>query len=373
MLEHGQTSSPKRLASPPIGLVDLSMPPSLMIINVYTFIMLFAAAVSLVIGAIILPLSYKLVTNWEKENNSEMKGRLERTGYLVLLIACVILAVRMASWPFFYFTLRSYVPEVPGAMCMFGVTQIFPHTVWFLQIIKPIAFFAMGGWFLLYYIDNQTNTSPLAVRKFALLAVISIVILADSIGDLYYFIRMKPLMTVSCCATFYDIPVRASAMIPRAVLGGHYEKNLLPVYYTTNLTLISLLAYMLWQGIVGLNTLWKKVAISVAITLGAINALVVILSFFEVISPRLMQLPYHHCMYCFIGNGLVPDAPIILGLFILGTYGIGWILLLTLICRGYAEKDIEVIVDGTLKRLLGFSILCLLGAVLMVSTHLIIL
>lgn len=344
-----------------------------MIINVYTFIMLFAAMVSLVIGAIVLPLSCKLAINWGKEKNIEAKERLERTGYLVLLIACVILAVRMASWPFFYLTLRSYVPEIPGAMCMFGVTQILPHAVWFLQIIKPIAFFAMGGWFMLYYIDNQTKTSSLAVRKFASLAVISAVILADSIGDLYYFICMKPLMTVSCCATFFDIPVRASAMIPRAVLGGHYEKNLLLIYYITNLTLICFLAYMLWRRVFGLNTLWKRVTVSIALAMGIANAFVVILSLFEVIAPRLMLLPYHHCLYCFIGNGFVPDAPIILGLFVLGTYGVGWIPLLNFICKSYVKNDIEIIVDSALKKLLSFSILCLLGAVIMVSTHLIIL
>lgn len=337
-----------------------------MIINVYTFIMLFAAIVSLVIGAIILPLSYKLATNWGKCKNSETKDKLERTGYLVLLIACVIFAVRMASWPFFYLTLGSYVPEVPGAMCMFGVTQILPYAVGFLQIIKPIGFFLMGGWFLLYYIDNQTKTSPLAVRKFAFLAVISTVLLADSIGDLYYFICMKPLMTVSCCATFFDIPVRASAMIPRTILGGSYEKSLLPVYYITNFILISFLIYMLWRRI------FRQVAIFIALGLGIINAFVVILSFFEVIAPRLMQLPYHHCLYCFIGSGLVPDAPIVLGLFISGTYAIGWVPLLNLICKGYAEKGVGAIVGNTLKGLLGFSILCLIGAVTMVSTHLII-
>ena len=344
-----------------------------MIINVYTFIMLFAAIASLVIGAIILPLSSKLAINWGKEKNNEIKDRLERSGYLVLLIACIILAVRMASWPFFYFTLRSYVSEVPGAMCMFGVTQIFPHTVGFLQIIKPTAFFVMGGWFLLYYIDSQTKTSPLAVRKFAFLAVVSAFILADSIGDLYYFISMKSLITVSCCATFYDVPVRPTAMIPKAILGGRYEKGLLPVYYATNLILISFLAYMLWCGVVRLNTIWRKAAIFIALTLSIINAFVVILSFFEVIAPKLMQLPYHHCMYCFIGNGLVPDAPIILGLFILGTYAIGWIPLLNLTCTGYGGKDIEAATNSTLKGLLSFSILCLLGAVIMVSTHLIIL
>ncbi|MGR3310032.1 MAG: hypothetical protein ACUZ77_04590 [Candidatus Brocadiales bacterium] len=344
-----------------------------MIINVYTFIMVFAAVVSLVMGAIILPLSCKIAINWRKEKNVEAKERLERTGYLVLLIACVILAVRMVSWPFFYLTLRSYVPEVPGAMCMFGITQILPHAVGFLQIIKPIAFFVMGGWFLLYYIDNQTKTSPLTVKKFAFLAFVSVVILADSVGDLYYFIRMKPLMTVSCCATFLDTPIRASAMIPKVVLGGHYEERLLLGYYITNFTLISFLVYMLWSGVVRLNTLWKKIAIFLVLALGIINAIVVILSFFEVVAPRLMQLPYHHCLYCFIGNGLVPDASIILGLFILGTYAIGWIPLLNFTCMGYVDKDVEAIVDGILKGLLSFSILCLLGAVIMVSTHIIIL
>lgn len=358
-----------------------------MIINIYTFIMLFSAAVSLVMGAIILPLSYKLATNWGKEKNSDAIERLERTGYLVLLIACVILAIRMASWPFFYFTLNSYVPEVPGAMCMFGVTQILHGAVGFLQIIKPVAFFVMGGWFLLYYIDNQTKTAPLTVRKFTFLAIISAIILADSIGDLYYFIRMKPLMTVSCCATFYDIPVRPSAMIPKAILGGQYERLLLPIYYITNLTLVGFLGYMLRRMRVRslefgvgsckhflLTPNSELITLNfIALGLGIFNAFVVIFSLFEVIAPRLLQLPFHHCMYCFIGSGLVPDAPIIFGLFILGTFVIGWLPLLNLICYGFVEEGVGGVVSRTSSKLIGFSILCLIGAVIMVSIHLMIL
>ena len=98
----------------------------------------------------------------------EDKSKFERKGYLVFLLACVTLSVRMIVWPWFYFMLQSFVSEVPGAMCMFGVTQILPSTVTFLQIIKPISFFIMGGWLLCYYVDKSTPHSAACQKELTL-------------------------------------------------------------------------------------------------------------------------------------------------------------------------------------------------------------
>ena len=67
--------------------------------------------------------------------------------------------------------------------------------------------------------------------------------------------------------------------------------------------------------------------------IGMVNIPVVIYTTIEYLAPKLMQLPYHHCIYCLMGNGMVLDAPVIFGLFVLGVFAIGWMGLLKLLCR----------------------------------------
>ncbi|HHT9123680.1 MAG TPA: hypothetical protein ACFYEF_12490, partial [Candidatus Wunengus sp. YC63] len=143
-----------------------------MIVNIYTLIMLFVAIFSLSLGGFLFLLTIRTLLSFKTTVPLEDKSKFERKGYLVFLLACVTLSVRMIVWPWFYFMLQSFVSEIPGAMCMFGVTQIFPSTVTFLQIIKPISFFIMGGWLLCYYIDKSTPTAPLARKNLLFLLIV---------------------------------------------------------------------------------------------------------------------------------------------------------------------------------------------------------
>ncbi|HHT9130816.1 MAG TPA: hypothetical protein ACFYEC_08145, partial [Candidatus Brocadiaceae bacterium] len=299
---------------------------------------------------------------------SETKGKFEQIGYLIFLLACVTIAIRMLAWPWFYFMLQSFVSEVPGAMCMFGVTQILPSTVTFLQIIKPIAFFIMGGWLLCYYVDKSIPTAPLARKNLHFLLIVCSVLLIDCVVDIYYVLCMKPLMSVSCCATFFDMPLRPSAMIPQAIFGSHFQKILFILYYLANITLIALLCTSLSKKWLSLTSSFRKIILYSQAVIGTINIPIVIYTYIENIAPRLMQLPYHHCIYCFMGNGMVPDAPIMLGLFVIGTFAIGWIGILRLICRDDVSKPISY---SLVKKVNNLSAFCLLASVMMVTIHLI--
>ncbi|MFQ5688112.1 MAG: hypothetical protein ACE5GV_15800 [Candidatus Scalindua sp.] len=298
----------------------------------------------------------------------EAKSRLEEKGYLIFLLACVVLSVRMFAWPWFYFMLQSFVSEVPGAMCVFGVTRVLPDTVTFLQIIKPISFFIMGGWLLCYYVDKSIPTSPLARRNLLFLLPICGVLLADSIVDIYYVIRMKPLISVSCCATFFDTPLRPSALIPKAILGRDFQQTLFIAFYTTNTILIILLFTSLSRKWQSLASLPGNVMLYSQVVIAGINIPVVIISFFENIGPTLMQLPLHHCIYCFMGKGIVPDAPVILGLFVIGTFAIGWMVILRLICR---NGETQPVTGKLIRKVNGLSVFCLLAFIIMVTIHLI--
>ncbi|MEK7296307.1 MAG: hypothetical protein AAB069_00270, partial [Planctomycetota bacterium] len=212
-----------------------------MIINVHTIIMLFVAFVSVALGGYLLYATIRAILAFRGILSSETKARFEQKGYLIFLVACVVLFVRMLIWPWFYFMLQSFVPEIPGAMCMFGVTQILPATVTFLQIIKPVAFFFMGGWLLCYAVDKSVPTTPLMRRILFYLLPVCIILLVDGVADITYVLRMKPLMSVSCCATFFDVPLRPSSLIPQSLFGQHFQDTLFFVYYVTNVILIILL------------------------------------------------------------------------------------------------------------------------------------
>lgn len=339
-----------------------------MIINIFTIVMLFIGILSFSLGGYLLYATLRTLLHFKTVVPLEAKSRFEEKGYLIFLLACVVLSVRMFAWPWFYFMLQSFVSEVPGAMCIFGVTRVLPDTVAFLQIIKPISFFIMGGWLLCYYVDKSIQTSPLARKNLLLLLPICGVLLADSIGDIYYVIRMKPLMSVSCCATFFDTPLRPSALIPQALFGRDFQQTLFIVFYATNIILIILLFTSLsrkWQSSASLPgnvMLYSQVLIAV------VNIPIVIISFFENIGPRLMQLPLHHCIYCFMGKGIVPDAPVILGLFAIGTFSIGLMVILRFI---YRNGETQLVTEKLIRKVNGLSLFCLLAFIMMVTIHLI--
>ncbi len=274
----------------------------------------------------------------------------------------------MLSWPWFYVMLQSFVSEVPGAMCMFGVTQILPTTVTFLQIIKPVSFFIMGAWLLCYYVDKSIPAAPLARKNLFFLLPVCGVLLVDSGADIYYVLRMKPLISVSCCATFFDVPLRPSAMIPQAIFGEHFQKSLFVGYYLINLLLIALLSISLSPKWPSLTSLSRNIIIYSQMVVGSVNIPVVLYSYFENIAPTLMQLPLHHCIYCFLGKGIVPDSPIMLGLFIIGTFAIGWMGILRLMCR---NAETQSVTEKILRRVNGVSLFCLGASFVMITTHLI--
>jgi len=224
------------------------------------------------------------------------------------------------------------------------------------------------------FTDHQTHlffyhpTAPLARKNLFFLIIVCGVLLADGIADIYYVIRMKPLMSVSCCATFFDVPLRPSAMIPQAIFGRNFQKILFIVYYATNILLISLLFTSMSKKWVSVASLPRKIVLYSQYAIGIINIPVVIYTFIENIAPRLMQLPYHHCIYCFMGNGMVPDAPIMLGLFVIGTFAIGWMGILRLLCR---DTEAQSVTEKLIIKVNNLSAFCLLASVIMVTIHLI--
>lgn len=331
-----------------------------MIINIFTIISLFIAAVSLLLGIFQAGVSLFLYKNWKNVKTGEEKTRLEDFAYLVLLIASVVLMVRLFSWPLFYATLNSYVPEIQGAMCVAGVTQIQNGMARILQTVKPLVFFLVGGWLLLNMLDRSTKTGPLMERKFIFLSLVSLFVIGDSVGEIAYLFKIKATASVACCTTIFDIPSRVSAMIPKSIFGEGYGALMVPIYYASNAIVIGFLGFLIWSGWTGI------LALSAAFFLALLNVPLTGICSIEKISPTLMDLPYHHCLYCF--PKYVSDGAIIISLFVIGTFSTGWAFILKILGR---SAESEATLQRYIKNLLWLGLVGLLSSIAMVTVHLV--
>jgi hypothetical protein len=273
----------------------------------------------------------------------------------------IVLLIRLINWPLFYVTLQSFISDIEGAMCIFGVTQVKPGLTRFLEFLKPIIFFLIGGWLILHLLDRSTKTSPLMRRKLLLLSIIALFILGDSFGDLLLMIRIAPESLVSCCTTITDILNRPTRTTPESIFGPEYAQSLQVLFFITHLALI---------GFVGVSLKFKifhRPILGLLFLFSILNTVVFLLSQIEVFAPAMMHLPFHHCLYCLWQY--VPDSIVMYSLFILGTFSVGWGFTTDLFGKiGEASDSLP----NYLRRTYWFAFFFLSAALIMLIIHLLV-
>ncbi|GAB4411032.1 MAG: hypothetical protein OHK0032_06840 [Thermodesulfovibrionales bacterium] len=332
-----------------------------MIINTYVVITLFIALLTVFLSIMLGVASLNIYRRWGDVRHVEERIAIENRSYLLLNIAVAILFVRLLSWPFFYATLQSFVSDVPGAMCIFGVTRVKPYLSGIVQIFKPAVSFAIGGWMLLNSLDRKTETAPLFKRKFLFLFIVSILIFADSSLDLIYLTGFKVANPVACCTTLFDLPERMTAAVSVSILGEGYERYLLPMYYLSSLSFIAFQSFSYYRLRPDQPLLIPITGVAIA----SVNAAVTIFAMFEVIAPRIMHLPYHHCIYCMWQY--VPTSILMTALFIIGTFSPGWALILDIAGR---HEETATALEGYLKNLSLLGIAGIGGSAMIATVYL---
>src|SRR5205085_9843824 len=126
--------------------------------------------------------------------------------------------------------LQSYVPEWPGIMCIYGVTQIgsgstgisrfLPGLVRLVQALKPAVIFAGGSWFVLYLLNRRTQSVPLAGRALLLLVVVGILAAGEAAAETAYLLipKKEQALAAGCCTEAFDGAGRASRYLPRILV-----------------------------------------------------------------------------------------------------------------------------------------------------------
>jgi uncharacterized membrane protein YiaA len=338
----------------------------MMILNVFSILEMCIGVVSLVMMAWGGSLAFLLALRWKKAPSVEARSEIEKRSHLVLLVAVVVLGIRLFNWPLFYASLQSFIPDIDGAMCIFGVTQVRRILTGTSELLKPLSFFLIGAWLLLHMLDQKSRTSSLMGPKLFFLGVTAAVVVMESLIDVLLMFRITPGTLVSCCTTVTDILDRPTRLVPRATLGPSYEAILGKGYYLSNLLLMGLLGFSLRRTDSPSHLRRRRWFLGFLFLCALGNSVLFLLAQIEVHAPRIMALPFHHCLYCLWQY--VPDTILMYLLFVVGTSAVGWAFVLDLL--GRSGETMEPLA-GYLRRLCGLALFCYAGSMIMNTVHLI--
>ncbi|MBM3801290.1 MAG: hypothetical protein FJW26_03150 [Acidimicrobiia bacterium] len=330
----------------------------------------------------------------------------------VLLLSSTLiglLAIRLASWFGFYGLLESYVPQIPGAMCPFGVADATPDESFVLQASR-MSVFVVGGCWLSSHALHQRSPRRAARQNVVRLAVpLFVLLLFDAASDLRFLLARREGVHVSCCST-----VRETGFGPASLrrtpggsgqsegagtaalfgLGGLFaalcgllqtrwiaetfnsisrgsggvsvalKTRLLTsqrgkgaggkgeFYDVVQVPPIRMLSQVPWLG------LWLAAALGLGFLVVAYSV------YTEHLSTRLLGLPYHRCPYELLTR--TPDFLIIAFLVLLGAVAPLWALSVSWISRELTDV-VHTVKHGLLRLSTSGTVI----ALLMIATHLV--
>jgi hypothetical protein len=346
-----------------------------MILNAYAVLDGFLTLLRLGLGLLVLVLGLSAWRTWRrKAPAAEDRKALEERGYLLFLLAGLLLWLNVIAWPIFYLLLQSYIPEWPGVMCIYGVTRIgqgsrgasrfLPALVTTLEAGKPALVFLSGAWFVLYLVNRRTRTAPLTGRVLGVLLLAGLLAVADAAAEGAYLVipKKEEFASGGCCTGAIDEASRANRFLPGILVGEKAVPWLYAAYFTGNAGMVLALAACVrlsrWRPVTG----WLAPLLLLAATSVAVNGVFLV----EVAAPRLLHLPYHHCPYDLVGGA--PESLVAVALFLGGCFAVGWACVAAWLGN---RGEAGAFLPGTVRGLLHLAFLGYLWSLLMTSVELV--
>jgi len=302
-----------------------------------------------------------------RDSTGERLTLQENRLYLLFWMGAVLLVLRFAAWPLFYVTLHSFIPEIEGAMCIFGARNLLPDLTRVLEICKPLLFFLGLIWLLLFRFERFAEKHDTHERKgqgrvLFLLLLCSVLALVDSGGSVFLWLKSSAELAVSCCTTVTDIPDRFTVWLPQSIFGPKYSGLLWFLFFGVNLLLVTQAAFCYRKTLSGAVPVPYLIFLFVS---SLLNTVVGLFAFIEVIAPRLMGLAFHHCLYCMVQK--VTDGPLLMALFIVGNFSVAACLPVYLLARNWTQAEP---LNKGIQMLLFIGLLAVSGSGIMVVAHL---
>ena len=290
--------------------------------------------------------------------------RLESNTYLAGMLAYLLLGMSLASWLVFYLVLNSFVPQWPGAMCIYGVTQIgegsrgmfgwLPRLVLLEQAMKPVLVFATGAALVLYRFYRRQGTRALLPRVAGALLVAAVVASVDATTELAYLSIPKRdnLPSSGCCS------VSAEGREHEPLPGPQYRQQLEAAYYACQ----AVMAALVWRVANGQGERLGARRLLPLLVMAAVTLWVSMRFLIDVASPKLLHLPYHRCLYDLVPG--VPESGVALLLLLGATFCVGWAALISALGR-CPDAAAELRTDGC--RWCSYALLGYVGSTAMIS------
>jgi hypothetical protein len=344
-----------------------------MILNSYAVLDGFLALVRFSLGILVVVLAVRSRNARSKTVSADDLTALEDRYHLLILLAGVLLVLNVAAWPLFYLLLQSYVPELPGVMCIYGVTQIgsgsigisrfLPNLVHGLEITKPFLVFLSGAWLVLHLANRRTATAPLTGKALVLVAVLGGLACLDSATEAAYLTipKKEETSSVGCCTQVFDAVRGADKFLPTALLDDAGRPWLTGAYYLVNGSMaVTLLAMALWPRLLPMRAGLTPLLLGALLSL-PVNAFFLV----EVAAPVLLREPYHHCPYDLVP--MAPESLIGVALYFLGLCSVGWACL---VAWSANYKETRAFLQTTVGRVLFLALFGYLGSLLFMTVEL---
>jgi hypothetical protein len=251
----------------------------------------------------------QILRGWDLASGSELQLSLERKTYLISTLLTCLFVAQILSLALYVFTADRMHGFFVGAMCAVGTLKVngFGYPT---LLLKSFIGIVAGLWLILNAADNKGYDYPLIKTKYAVLIAVLPLIIAETILQANFFLRLKPDIVTSCCGSLFSLD------------GGSLASDLASLPLTPmKIIFFSSLSLSLVLGLLFLRTGRGGTLFAVS---SAGTMIVSILSIISFISVYVYELPTHHCPFCLLqAEYSFIGYPIYISLFGGGISGLG--------------------------------------------------
>jgi len=227
----------------------------------------------------------RIIQSWDIHSGSEIQLELEKRTYLISTVMTYAMGFQFLSLFLFIYTADSLSPLFVGAMCAAGSLHVngFGYPTLLLKIVSCLL---AGLWLIVNYTDNKAYDYPLIRIKYWMLFFITPFLIAESIIQGGYLLRLKPNIITSCCAVLFSSD--AKTVISDFLVLPLTISQVVFFLSSTVTMILGFYVYVKQKG-AGLYSIVSFVHFIISIT--------ALISF---IGVYIYELPTHHCPFCIL-------------------------------------------------------------------------
>lgn len=323
-----------------------------MITNGYAISYLLLTVIASVIALTGITVSITTGRKWNPTQSSEAQYALEKLVYLVITLVSLAFFIRIIMLPLWFWALKSFIPSIPGAMCLTGVHMIDSPYSFLATALKFIIPMAYIFWLVVHRMDRRIPEQPLMRIKLFLLIPIGLILLFESYLDIHFLLALRP-VPVSCCTSLFDNPAPGTPEILTASIWFWVV-----IFYIVTVTLTGLLLISRRKRASGVLPV-------LVLALAILSIVSFLLALHTKISPLFLRAPFHHCVFCLWER--VPEAPVFTGLVIVGSWLAIVYALIWRFRKNAAARDISIACS---RRLINWSAGLLIAGMLFLAVRL---